>query len=162
MNLVIQHGRLVRDPELSYLQNDNNTPICKFSIAVPDRAGKEKKVYFHDIVMYGKLGEVISQYFRKGSEIIISGKLIQDRWQGKDGSNQQKRYIKATEFNFCGSQGQTQNTQHSPNNPPNNPPMNSSSPGKNQQPDFNNPNEPNDPFADFNADDFLGDNEVPF
>ena len=100
MNQIILHGRLTRDPETKH--TTGGTVVCNIGIAVDDYVKKEKVVYFHDAIAFGKTAENITKYFKKGTEIIISGKLCQDRWE-KDGKKNQKRYIVINQFDFCGS-----------------------------------------------------------
>ena len=86
LNSYNVNGRLVRDPELGYTasNSDNNTPLCKFTIAVADgeKDGKDV-VYFLDVTAWGKLAEAVNQYTSKGDRVTISGKLKQDTWRDK-------------------------------------------------------------------------------
>ena len=104
MNISILLGRMVRDPELRFLPNAKETAICRFSVAINDRVGETKKVYFHEVVMFGKVAQTVAQHFKKGSQILITGQLVQDRYVGKDGRNLQKVFVIANRFNFCGNQ----------------------------------------------------------
>ena len=88
INSVVLTGNLTRDPELSALPN-SNTSICKFSIANNRSfsSGGEKKdqTSFFNCVAWGKLGELIDEYCRKGNKVAITGRLQQRTWEDKDG-----------------------------------------------------------------------------
>ena len=73
-------GNLTRDPELRSTQN--GASVCSFSVAVNrvyrDTSGEQKEdVSFIDCSAWGKLGEMINQYAKKGSGVLVSGRLDQ-------------------------------------------------------------------------------------
>ena len=142
-------GRLTRDPELSYTQNQ--TPICKISIAVGKKYKKQDgsevdEVSFFDAVSFGKTATAISQYFKKGQRILINGELKQSRYQDNAGANKSHVNINIRGFDFIEPSGNGTNSQ-------------STSP--NQQL-ANDPNTgSNIEFKNFDQN-HLGDDEVPF
>jgi len=87
-NIVVLTGRLTRDPELTYTQN--NYAICNFSIAV--NRGKKKDseeeypAFFFNCFAWGKTGENIQKFFSKGRKILITGSLEHQTWESEDGS----------------------------------------------------------------------------
>ena len=101
MNKVIVHGRMCRDPET---KQAGTTSVCKFSVAENQRFDREKS-NFHDCEAWGKTGEFVEKYFRKGSEIVISGELRQREYQAKDGSNRRVWSINVDCVDFCGKAG---------------------------------------------------------
>ena len=80
LNHITIMGRLTRDPELRYTQN--NTAVASFTLAVErDRkADGEKVTDFIDCVAWRQTGEFISKYFQKGSMAIVSGRLQIRDW----------------------------------------------------------------------------------
>jgi len=85
-------GRLTRDPELKSLATGNS--VTSFSIATnrvwKDKDGqKQEQVEFHNVVLWGKLAEVASQYLKKGARTYIEGRLQTRDWTPDDGI---KRY----------------------------------------------------------------------
>ena len=86
LNQIVLMGRLVRDPELRYTQNQ--VPVASFRIAVDrdyaGRDGGERQTDFIDIVAWRKTGEFVSKYFTKGSMIIVSGSLQMREWTDRD------------------------------------------------------------------------------
>lgn len=105
-NHVSLIGRLTRDPELQF--TSGNTAVCHFSLA-SNRTYKKSSgdvvehVAFFDITAWGKLGELINQYMRKGSQCLIAGHLDQQRWTNKDdGKQRSKVVVVADEIQFLG------------------------------------------------------------
>ena len=99
-------GNLTRDPELRTTTNGTN--VCSFSVAVnrtykgADGENKEDVSYI-DCVAWGKLGEVISNYAKKGSGVLVSGRLNQRSFEGNDGIKRSRTEVVAEDFNFIGA-----------------------------------------------------------
>lgn len=108
MNIHIIHGRLVRDPELTK-GNDDKSSRCNFTVATDRRYGDETD--FFDCVIFGKRAEVISKYFRKGSEILVSGEGQIRSYEDKNGVKRKVYSVLASDFNFCGSKNDGSNVQ---------------------------------------------------
>lgn len=88
MNQVILIGRLVKEPELKYAANANNTAICRFTLAVDRRfqkQGEEKQADFINCVAFGKTGEFVSKYFGKGRKIALTGSIQTRTWDDAEG-----------------------------------------------------------------------------
>ncbi|MBI4599822.1 single-stranded DNA-binding protein [Candidatus Uhrbacteria bacterium] len=88
LNKVMIIGRLTKDPE------GRATPagqsVCSFSLATnrvyTDAQGqKQDKAEFHNIVAWGKLADICTQYLVKGKRIYIEGRLQTRDWVGQDG-----------------------------------------------------------------------------
>ncbi|USN53836.1 MAG: single-stranded DNA-binding protein [Candidatus Nomurabacteria bacterium] len=87
VNKVTLIGNLVRDPEARNLPSGQ--AISTFSLAtnyswrdIKTKSRKES-TEFHDIVAWGKLGEIIQQYVKKGSKVYIEGRLHRRSWEDK-------------------------------------------------------------------------------
>ena len=99
-------GNLTRDPELR--TTPNGTSVCSFSVAVNrvyrDTSGEQKEdVSFIDCSAWGKLGEMINQYAKKGTGVLVSGRLDQRSFEGKDGVRRSRVEIVVEDFNFTGA-----------------------------------------------------------
>ena len=100
-------GNLTRDPELR--TTPNGASVCGFSVAVNrvyrDANGVQKEdVSFIDCTAWGKLGEMINQYAKKGSGVLVSGRLDQRSWEDKNtGQKRSRTEIVVEDFNFTGS-----------------------------------------------------------
>ena len=102
---VIIMGNITRDPELR--STASGTQVCSFSVAVNrnyrDSSGEQKdQVSFFDCSAWGKSGEIIAQYAKKGSGILVSGRLDQRSWEDKEGQKRSRVEIVVEDFNFVG------------------------------------------------------------
>lgn len=103
LNRILIMGRLTRDPELRYTQQ--NTPVCSFTVAV-DRdftTNGEKKTDFVDCVAWRAGGEFVSKYFSKGSLIVVEGRLESRQWTDRDGNKRVSWEINVDHSYFGGS-----------------------------------------------------------
>jgi len=99
LNNVTIIGRLVNDVEITY--TTNGTPCAKMSIANNRDIGDKNKVNYVDVVTWGKVAEVCSQYLKKGSQVAVCGEIDQQRWQDKTtGQNRSKIVINANQVQF--------------------------------------------------------------
>jgi single-strand DNA-binding protein len=82
--------------------------VCGFSVAVnrtfKDSSGQQQEaVSFIDCSAWGKAGEIITQYAKKGSGIMVSGRLDQRSWEDKESGQKRSRVeIVVEDFNFLG------------------------------------------------------------
>ncbi|MBV8781906.1 MAG: single-stranded DNA-binding protein [Phycisphaerae bacterium] len=108
-NQITIIGHLARDPELKFLQNQ--TAVCSFSVATNHKwktsSGEEREdVTFIDCTAWGKRGEVINQYLKKGNPIFIAGRLRQETWEDKNGGGKRSKHTVVVEnFQFLGGGG---------------------------------------------------------
>ena len=69
-----------------------------------DSHGEQKEdVSFIDCSAWGKLGEMINQYAKKGTGVLVSGRLSQHSWEDKDGKKRSRTEIVVEDFNFTTS-----------------------------------------------------------
>ena len=106
VNKVILVGRLGRDPETRYMPNGD--AITNFSLATDeqwrDRNGeRQTRTEWHNITLFGKLGEIASQYLRKGSQVFIEGKIQSRKYTGKDGIERMAYDIIGSEMKMLGN-----------------------------------------------------------
>jgi single-strand DNA-binding protein len=90
-------GYVGRDPELRYFESGKT--VANFSIAVDNRQGETLWIA---VKVWGKGAEVIGNYVKKGSQIIVNGELQQESWE-KDGEKKTKIALNCTEFKLIGS-----------------------------------------------------------
>ena len=87
LNRVIIMGRLTRDPELRY--TNSNIPVASFTVAVDrdfaDRSTGERPTDFINAVAWRQTGEFVSNYFSKGSMIVVSGRLQIREYTDREG-----------------------------------------------------------------------------
>ena len=105
MNKVILLGRMARDPEVRFTQGN-----CRFAVAV-DRPYSSRRTEgdatadFINCVCFGKRGESIGQYFRKGNRIAITGRLQVSNWQDNNGQKRYSTDVIVEDFEFCENKG---------------------------------------------------------
>lgn len=104
-NKVILLGNLTRDPETRVTAND--LTICKMGLAVSrvfsTRDGERREeTTFVDVDAFGRQAEVITKYLRKGSPIMVEGRLRLDQWEGSDGQKRTKLCVVLENFQFIG------------------------------------------------------------
>lgn len=93
LNRIEVIGNLTKDPELRY--TPNNQAVASFSVATnrryKDQSGNwvDSPPEYHEVVVWGQLGERCNQVLRKGEKIFVSGRLQTRSWEAQDGS---KRY----------------------------------------------------------------------
>ncbi len=108
-NQAIIMGNLTRDPELRTTPGGQS--VASFAVATnrtwQDQASGDKKdsVEFHDVVAWGKLGELVSQYLTKGRRVMVVGRLQTRNWEGTDGAKKSRTEIVANDINFIGGPG---------------------------------------------------------
>ncbi len=88
MNTITISGNVGRDPELKY--SAGGTAVVKFSVA--DTTGKDdnKKTVWHDVVVFKEQAEHVAASVKKGSRVIVTGRLDKSDYTGKDGVKKQR------------------------------------------------------------------------
>ena len=120
MNKVILMGRLTRDPEVRYTQGDNAMAIARYSLAVDRRFKRdgEPDADFINCVAFGKSGEFAEKYLKKGTKVVVVGRIQTGSYTNKDG---QKVYttdvvVEEQEFAESKNSGSSDNNQSAPAN----------------------------------------------
>lgn len=88
MNRVVIMGRLTKDPDVRYSQGDNSMAIARYTLAVDRRRTKnqnEQQADFITCVAFGKGGEFAEKYLRKGTKLVVSGRIQTGSYTNKDG-----------------------------------------------------------------------------
>lgn len=109
-NQAIIMGNLTRDPELRTTPSGQS--VASFAIATnrswqdPQSGDRKDAVEYHDVVAWGKLGELVSQYLTKGRRALVVGRLQTSSWEAQDGGKRSRTEIVATDINFIGGPGE--------------------------------------------------------
>jgi single-strand DNA-binding protein len=108
-NQAIVMGNLTRDPEMRTTPSGQN--VTSFSVATnrswQDQSGERKDaVEYHNVVAWGKLGELVNNYLKKGRKVLVVGRLQTRNWDAEDGSKRNRTEIVATDINFVGGQAE--------------------------------------------------------
>ncbi len=82
-------GRLTRDPDVRYSQGESATCIARYTVAVDRRFAKkdsnEQAADFISVVAFGKAGEFAEKYFKKGTKVIVTGRIQTGSYTNKEG-----------------------------------------------------------------------------
>lgn len=101
LNAVNIMGNLTKDPEIK--STPSGKSVCSMSIAnnriYSKNNQKVTEVSFFDVEVWGAVAENCAKYLKKGSGIIVEGRLRQDRWE-KDGKTQSRIRISANNVHF--------------------------------------------------------------
>ena len=98
LNKAMIIGNLTRDPELRTTSGGQS--VTSFGVATnqvwTDQQGqRQEKAEYHNIVAWGKLAEICSQYLAKGRKVYIEGRLQTRDWEGQDGVKRNRTEIVA-------------------------------------------------------------------
>ena len=106
INKAVIVGTLGRDPEIRYSSNGN--AVVNISVATneawKDRETGEaqERTEWHRIVIFGKLGEIASQYLKKGEQAYFEGRIKTSKWQDQSGNDRYTTEIVANEMQMLG------------------------------------------------------------
>lgn len=116
LNKVIMMGRLTRDPEIT--SSTSGTTYARFSIAVDRKikAEGQPEADFFNCTSFGKQAEFIERYLKKGTKIVITGRLQNDSYTNKDGQKVTATKIITEEVEFAESKKDGQTEQKTENN----------------------------------------------
>ena len=112
-NKVILVGFLTRDIDLRY--SPKGTAIAKSAIATNrfyiDTQTNEKKqeTLFIDFTIFGRSAEVANQYLKKGSKVLIEGRLVLDQWIDSNGQKRYKHSVIVEKLQFMDTKEQHNN-----------------------------------------------------
>ena len=111
LNKAILIGNLTRDPELRSLLS--GVKVCSFSIATnrvwKDKTGaRQEAADYHNVVVFGRQAETVAQYMKKGSSILVEGRIQTRSWEDKTSGEKKYRtevVADRTQFGPKGSGG---------------------------------------------------------
>jgi len=103
LNKALVIGNLTRDPEMKSLPS--GVQVTSFSVATnrvwKDKNGvKQESVDYHNIVVFGRQAETVSQFLRKGSSVLVEGRMQTRSWEGPDGKKNYRTEIVADRVQF--------------------------------------------------------------
>ena len=87
MNKVILIGNVGKDPEIRKAGENN---VANFTLATTKKVKDETKTEWHNIVVWGKLSDIVEKYVSKGKKIMVEGEITYETYTDKDGN---KKYI---------------------------------------------------------------------
>jgi single-strand DNA-binding protein len=113
-NRVILVGNLTRDIELRYLPS--GSAICSTGIATNRRFKKSdgsagEEVCFIDISLFGRTAEIANQYLKKGSKVLVEGRLKLDTWADQSGQKRSKHTVVVDSLQMLDSKGSAEKSE---------------------------------------------------
>lgn len=109
-NKIILVGNLTRDVEVKY--TSSGMAIATIGLAsnrkFKSQTGEQKdETLFVDVTFFGRQAEIVNQYLRKGSKILVEGRLKLDMWTAQDGTKRSKHSVTAESMTMLDSKGST-------------------------------------------------------
>lgn len=101
INIIVIEGRLTRNAEM---KSAGNSTVTTFNIA--NNQGYKKdgnwvdNAYFYECEIWGPYGETMRQHLNKGQKVIVTGKLIQNRWTDAEGKNRSIEKIRVNDLSI--------------------------------------------------------------
>lgn len=146
-NKITMVGNLTRDIEIRYMPN--GSALAKSAIATSHRyktnTGEQKEeVCFLDFNVFGRSAEVANQYLKKGSRVLLEGRLIFEQWTAQDGTSRSKHALRVDTLKMLDTKTDSQNAGGGNNQAGyNNPQGNYQQPQQNQYNQYNQPSQNN-------------------
>lgn len=93
LNKALIIGNLTRDPELKAIPS--GIKVCSFSVATnrvwKDKNGaRQESADYHNVVVFGRQAETVAQYMKKGSQVMVEGRMQTRSWD--DAATNTKKY----------------------------------------------------------------------
>lgn len=109
MNKTFLKGFVGKDPEVK--TNQSGDKYARFSLATTEKwkdkqGNQQSKTEWHTIVAFGNVVDVIAKHVRKGSELLVEGKINYQTVEAQDGSKKFFTNIRLINMEFCGKAGQ--------------------------------------------------------
>lgn len=103
LNKALIIGNLTRDPELKALPS--GIQVASLSVATnrvwKDQNGsKQESTDYHNVVVFGRQAETAAQYLKKGSSVLVEGRMQTRSWDGQDGKKQYRTEVVADRIQF--------------------------------------------------------------
>ncbi len=114
-NKVVLVGHLTRDVEIRYSQS--GSAIGNVGIATnrkwKSQTGEQKEeIMFIDLTFFGRTAEIANQYLRKGSKVLVDGRLVFQQWTAQDGSKRSKHAVTVDSLQMLDTKADSQNPYH--------------------------------------------------
>jgi len=108
VNKVILIGHLGADPETRAMPS--GTTVANIRMATTesfkDKSGEwQERTEWHNVVLFGRMGEVAGEYLRKGSQVYVEGRLRTRKWQDKQGNDRYSTEVVANDMQMLGGRG---------------------------------------------------------
>lgn len=93
MNTITVIGNVGKDPELRFTQGGK--AVAKFTVATTRGKDEKKETTWHNVVVFDEQAENVCEQVKKGSRVLVQGRLSKDDYKDKDGNQRQSVEIVA-------------------------------------------------------------------
>lgn len=109
-------GRLTRDPEVRYSQNENSTAVARWTMAVDRRIKSENgpTADFIGCVAFGKTAEFIEKYGRRGTKFVVEGRIQTGSYTNQEGQKIYTTDVAVEQVEFAESKASAGDTAPAP------------------------------------------------
>ena len=106
-NKVQLLGHLGKDPDSR--TTENGKKLVRFSVATSEmytnaKGEKVKETQWHNLIAWGKVADIAEKYLKKGSEVLIEGKLVSHSYEDKEGNKKYVTEVQVNELLMLGKQ----------------------------------------------------------
>lgn len=117
VNNVVIGGNLTADPELRY--TPQGTAVMDLRMAINSKRGQREEVLYIDATVWAKTAEACADYLKKGSAVLVVGRLVMEEWTDKQsGSKRSKVKVQAESVQFLDRKGQGDGERRAPRERP--------------------------------------------
>lgn len=104
VNKVILVGNIGKDPEVRETKAGNiANMVMATSERYTDKSGqKQEKTEWHNLVVFGKLVDIVSKYVKKGDKLYVEGSITTRKWEDKEGNTRYTTEVKVRELTMLG------------------------------------------------------------
>jgi single-strand DNA-binding protein len=105
VNKVILIGHLGADPETRAMPSGMTVANIRMATteSFKDKSGEwQERTEWHNVALFGRMGEVAGEYLRKGSQVYVEGRLRTRKWQDKQGNDRYTTEIVANDMQMIG------------------------------------------------------------
>ena len=109
INKVILIGNLGQDPDVRYMPSGQAVANVRLATSESwkdrETGEQQERTEWHNVVFFGRLGEIVGEYLRKGSQVYVEGQLRTRKWQDRDGNDRWTTEVRANEMQMLGGRG---------------------------------------------------------
>ena len=111
-NVCVFCGRAVKDPDIKYTQGEKATCVARFNLAV-DRRGKDNGADFPSMIAFGKTGEFVEKYIKKGTKVVVRTHYQSGNYTNRDGQKVYTHDFVIDDIEFAESKAASSQNQQS-------------------------------------------------
>ncbi|MFK7970085.1 MAG: single-stranded DNA-binding protein [Bacteroidia bacterium] len=97
LNRVVLVGNLGKDPEMRYVNQEIPLALLRMAVSEPDANGQVSTTWVN-VSLWRKQAEVAHRYARKGSTVLVEGKLVEKKWESSQGEQKSRLEVEGERF----------------------------------------------------------------